>query len=122
MRSIMVSTMAGSPVRTMLDSMVGGGDGFRIDVGVEFLDGFHPGEDFDAGMKGVEDLAGDGGGGDAADGFAGRGAAAAGRGADAVFGVVGVIGVAGAVFDGHFIVGPGVGRCCGRGWKWACRG
>ena len=86
---------------------VRGGDGFRIDAGVEFLDGFHPGEHFDAGMQGVEHLPGDGGGGDAADGFAGGGAAAAGRGADAVFGVVGVIGVAGPVFHGHFIVGAG---------------
>ena len=68
---------------------------------------FDPGEDFDAGMQGVEHLSGDGGGGDAADGFAGGGAAAAGRGADAVFGVVGEIGMAGAVFGGHFVIGLG---------------
>ena len=84
-----------------------GGDRFRIDVSVEFLDRFDPGEDLDAGVKGVEHLAGDGGSSDAADRFAGGGAATAGAGADAVFRVVSVVGVAGAVFLGHFVVGTG---------------
>lgn len=78
------------------------GDGIGIDIGFEVVDFFDVGEDFEGGGEvSGEDFMGDGGGGDAADGFAGGGASAALPIADAVFGVVGVVGVGRTVFVLH---------------------
>ena len=72
----------------------------------EVLHGFHAGEDFHAPAF-AKEFAGDGPGGDAADGLAGAGASAAGPSADAILGLVSVVGVRGAELLGHLRVGLG---------------
>lgn len=67
----------------------------------------HPGQNLDIGAEGAHDGAGDGSGGNAADGFPRAGAAASGPGANAVFRIVTEIGMRGAVGVLHLVVGRG---------------
>ena len=84
-----------------------GGDCLWIDLRLEILDGFHPSKDFDAGVKTVQHLAGDGCCCDATDCLTGRGTTATRGGANAVFRIVGVVRMARAVFHSHFVVSAG---------------
>jgi len=86
---------------------VGGGDGERVDFGLNILHGFDPGDGFEVGGEMLKDFFGDGSGGDAADGFAGGRSPATLPVTGAVFGIVGVVGVGGTVFFGHLGVGFG---------------
>ena len=85
---------------------LGEGDVFEVDLGGDVLDLGDAGEDFDAEAL-AEDFFGDGTSGNAADGFAGAGAAAALPVAESVFGLVGVVGVGGAELGGHLGIGFG---------------
>ena len=80
-------------------------DGGWIDTGLKMLDGFHPSDNLDAGVKNVQHLARHGCGGDPANRLTGRCPATARRCADAKLRVVRKIGVAGPVAGGHFVVG-----------------
>ena len=69
------------------------------------MHGFHPSEGFDRGAKVIDDFLGDGGCGDTADCFAGRGTSASLPVTNAEFGIVGIVGVGWPVFLGHFGIG-----------------
>ncbi len=82
-------------------------DAAGIGIGNDVVDLLDVGDDVELGGEIFKDLAGDGGGGDATDGFTGGGATAAVPVTNAEFGLVGVVGVGGAVEGFHLGVGFG---------------
>jgi len=88
---------------------IGGRYRFGINLGIDVVDRTDIGDDFEFGMEGADDFLGDDSGGDAADGFAGGGAASTFPVPDAIFGLIGKIGVRGAEHGFHLGVGRGAG-------------
>ena len=84
-----------------------GGHRIRVNLGSQVANGGDPGEDFDAGNKSVEHLAGNGSSGNPSNGFPGGGSPPSLPVPDSILCVVSVVGVGGSVFGGHFLV------CCG---------